>query len=793
MTRASGSKPARFGYGLRERLLLSFIAISGFAVIAAVVGNYAFYAIGEALHQVTDKSVPPAIATLELAQRTERVVAAGPALLNVTTVEELRTASSALEQEFIEAERIISQLPRQGVSGAELDKILDVFIRVTANLESLKSAVQTRIAAADRKSWLLRDTFDVYNQFHNIWTPKFNELKEQILALQRVLDAARSSPEERLATINHLITAIRDLTPLEQIQQQAAIAFEALVRAASAGTPADLDSTRAQAEAAVRRIDDVVFDVSFALIVSRLRSNAVGSASIVAARQVELEAVQEGRRLTAENLVLSTQLNNAVAALVATSQRSIATATEQTRSVQELGRFGLAVVVALSLIGSALIGWLYVSRNIVARLTALSDRMLTLAKGDLKSPLPQGGTDEIGRMAEALGVFRATAIEMEETNLREIREARTRLTEAIETISEGFSLYDAEDKLIVCNSRYRELFASHADVMVPGTTFETILRTATERGLITDAEGRREAWIAERLAHHRAPSEPHVQHRSDGRWVQVSERKTANGGVVAIYADITEIKRREAELAAARDAADEANRTKSSFLANMSHELRTPLNAILGYAELILDSVYGEAPDKMREVLDRIQRNGRHLLGLINDVLDLSKIEAGQLTLSLADYSLKEVVQSVYSAVEALAKEKQIALKVEVPPQLPAARGDERKLTQVLLNLVGNAIKFTDAGEVAIKATAANASFTVAVRDTGPGIAEAEQAKIFEEFQQADSSITRKKGGTGLGLAIAKRLIELHGGRLWVESSPGHGSTFSFTLPTKVEEQARPS
>jgi signal transduction histidine kinase len=237
----------------------------------------------------------------------------------------------------------------------------------------------------------------------------------------------------------------------------------------------------------------------------------------------------------------------------------------------------------------------------------------------------------------------------------------------------------------------------------------------------------------------------------------------------------------------------EASQHKSQFLANMSHELRTPLNAILGYTELILDSVYGDTPDKMREVLDRIQRNGRHLLGLINDVLDLSKIEAGQLNLSLADYSLKDVVQSVYSAVEALAKEKHIALKVEVPPHLPAARGDERKLTQVLLNLVGNAIKFTDTGEVAIKASAANGSFTVAVRDTGPGIAEAEQAKIFEEFQQADSSITKKKGGTGLGLAIAKRIVELHGGRIWVESRPGHGSTFSFTLPTKVEQQARPA
>jgi signal transduction histidine kinase len=225
----------------------------------------------------------------------------------------------------------------------------------------------------------------------------------------------------------------------------------------------------------------------------------------------------------------------------------------------------------------------------------------------------------------------------------------------------------------------------------------------------------------------------------------------------------------------------------------MSHELRTPLNAVLGYTELILDDVYGETPAKMREVLDRIQRNGKHLLGLINDVLDLSKIEAGQLTLALADYSMQEVVASVHSAVESLAKEKHIALKVELAPELPVAHGDERKLTQVLLNLVGNAIKFTDQGEVAIKASAANGSITVAVRDSGPGIAEADQAKIFQEFQQADSSVTRQKGGTGLGLTISKRIVELHGGHIWVESSPGHGSTFTFALPVTVAQQARPA
>jgi len=232
-----------------------------------------------------------------------------------------------------------------------------------------------------------------------------------------------------------------------------------------------------------------------------------------------------------------------------------------------------------------------------------------------------------------------------------------------------------------------------------------------------------------------------------------------------------------------------ASQHKSQFLANMSHELRTPLNAILGYTELILDDIYGETPAKMRGVLERVQRNGKHLLGLINDVLDLSKIEAGQLTLALADYSLKDVVHSVFVAVESLADEKKLALRIEVPNNLPTGRGDERRLTQVLLNLVGNAIKFTDQGEVAIKASATNGAYTLSVCDTGPGIAPGDQAKIFEEFQQADSSATKKKGGTGLGLSIARRIIELHGGKIWVESEIGKGATFSINLPVKVEQQ----
>jgi signal transduction histidine kinase/CHASE3 domain sensor protein len=258
----------------------------------------------------------------------------------------------------------------------------------------------------------------------------------------------------------------------------------------------------------------------------------------------------------------------------------------------------------------------------------------------------------------------------------------------------------------------------------------------------------------------------------------------ANQSVLAIEnAELfEELERKGAELA-------EASRHKSEFLANMSHELRTPLNAVLGYAELIQDGIYGEVSAKMQGVLERIQQNGRHLLGLINDVLDLSKIEAGQLSLSPVDYSMRELVLDVVSATEALAAEKQLALEVDVPADLPHGRGDERRLTQVLMNLVSNAIKFTEAGSVRIRAKVEDGSFLVAVTDTGVGIAPEDRERIFEEFQQVDSSSTRKKGGTGLGLAIAKRIVELHGGRIWVDSTPGQGSTFAFTLPLSAEKQ----
>jgi signal transduction histidine kinase len=248
-----------------------------------------------------------------------------------------------------------------------------------------------------------------------------------------------------------------------------------------------------------------------------------------------------------------------------------------------------------------------------------------------------------------------------------------------------------------------------------------------------------------------------------------------------------EVQARTRELAKTVEDLEIASQHKNQFVANMSHELRTPLAAILGYAEHIQEGFYEPQGPKSLDALTRIRSNGKHLLGLINTVLDIAKIESGQFTLNMSEYAIESVVETVRAATESLAQNKKLTLTTSVDKSLPIGLGDEQRLTQVLLNLVGNAIKFTDAGEVRVRATTADNHFAVSVADTGPGIPEDHQARIFEQFHQVDSSNTKAKGGTGLGLAIAKQIVEMHGGRIWVESTLGKGSTFQMELPIRAE------
>ena len=232
----------------------------------------------------------------------------------------------------------------------------------------------------------------------------------------------------------------------------------------------------------------------------------------------------------------------------------------------------------------------------------------------------------------------------------------------------------------------------------------------------------------------------------------------------------------------------EASKAKSNFLANMSHELRTPMNAILGFVEMMLDDIYGEVPSHLKEPLTDVQTNGKHLLHLINDVLDLSKIEAGRMELVLAEYSVQDVVETVRASLQSLALEKGLAFETTVGDDIPLALGDGKRIAQCLMNLVGNALKFSKQGRVAVSVQQQGANLLYRVTDTGIGIPKEELDNIFVEFQQLDTAITREFSGTGLGLNITKKFVEMHGGRIWVESELGKGSTFSFSIPHRVNE-----
>ncbi len=231
-----------------------------------------------------------------------------------------------------------------------------------------------------------------------------------------------------------------------------------------------------------------------------------------------------------------------------------------------------------------------------------------------------------------------------------------------------------------------------------------------------------------------------------------------------------------------------ASQAKSEFLANMSHELRTPMNAILGFTEMILDDIYGDVPPEVRGPIQDVRTCGQQLLRLINDVLDLSKIEAGRMELSLTEYSVQEVVETARTSLRALAEEKGLEFTADVQPDIPLAYGDGKRITQCLTNLVGNALKFTKRGGVVIGARLEGDQIVYSVADTGIGIPSDQLDHIFGEFLQVDSSISREFGGTGLGLSITKTFVELHGGRIWVESEPGRGSTFRFAIPLRIAQ-----
>ena len=367
----------------------------------------------------------------------------------------------------------------------------------------------------------------------------------------------------------------------------------------------------------------------------------------------------------------------------------------------------------------------------------------------------------------------------------EVQRASALLRGSIDALDDAYALFDADDRMVLCNQPYRDLYPLCADLIQPGARFEDIIRVGAERGQYAEAIDRVGAWVAERMAIHRQPSSQLTQRLGDGRILRIGERRMADGHTVGYRVDITEFVR-------ATEAAQEASRAKSQFLANMSHEIRTPMNAILGMLALLKKTAL---TTRQADYAGKTEGAARSLLGLLNDILDFSKVEAGKMTLDLHPFRPDQLLRDLAVILAANTGGKQIEVLFDIDPLLPQVLvGVAMRLQQVLINLGGNAIKFTAQGEVVVSVTvvqrrAGAVTLEVAVRDSGIGIAPEHQQRIFSGFAQAEASTTRRFGGTGLGLAICQRLVGLMDGELRLDSELGRGSRFHFRIELALGDE----
>ena len=360
-------------------------------------------------------------------------------------------------------------------------------------------------------------------------------------------------------------------------------------------------------------------------------------------------------------------------------------------------------------------------------------------------------------------------------------------------MAQGIAMYDADHKLVTWNSLFVEYLEMPEEFLGTDRTFSDYIRYIGARGEFGD-NADIDAELEKRLEmlgrHH-----SFERVRPDGTVLEVRRDPVPGGGFIAIYTDITERKKREAEIQAAKDAAELASRVKSEFLANMSHELRTPLNAIIGYSEILLEDAADRGDMASAGDLEKIRAAGRHLLGLINDVLDLSKIEAGRMDVYLEQVHLSRLMDDVKTIVEPMVRKNGNTLVIDCPINIGSLRTDLTKLKQSLINLLSNAAKFTTKGSVTLRIAREESGdgqswVTFAVIDNGIGMTSEQVSRLFQAFTQADSSTTRNFGGTGLGLTITKHFCAMLGGSIDIKSKAGEGSTFTIRLPDEGAHHA---
>ena len=803
----TGDVAIRSRLGVRGRLLLAFFGISAFAVLGGGAALYSFHGIDQVLSLITQRRIPVVVQSQEISQHAERITAAAPALLTVASQTEMDQWWRGISTEVITLNELLTHLRKDGVDSATLQSLESDVEGLRSNLQALDQLMRDRLVLGEQKKEVLSKSIQVAAELQNLLAPWVSDMDERIAQWRRITVDPNASVERRTAADREFEKSLAWFRALQTSEVLASSISDLLQRAASTddASAAAIGGFRTrQAVNELERLANLLDPKPRSVMmetITRLHPYTAGADSVASLRRRELALTESATQLLAKNTDLSKRLAATVHNLVTGARTEIDNANAQALGVVKFSTFAVITAVVLSIISSTLIVWLYVSRNIVRRLTVLSNGMLAIAGGSLHAPVAAEGGDEVAAMGRAVEVFRRNTLERDEL-LSERAQAAARLEKLVDertgelqqregvlrvtfdNMTHGVIMFDAQLRLASWNRQLAQMLDLPDSFFAQKPSFADFIRYLAERGEYGSAniDAKIQRFIADVNRHY-----SFERTRPNGTVLEIRHNPLPEGGIVIIYSDITERKSNEEALKVARDHAEAMSRTKSSFLANMSHELRTPLNAIIGLTEMMVKNAARFGTEKAQEPLQRVNHAGTHLLGLINQVLDLSKIEAGKLELNPQTVQLAPLIKDVVDTAGQLAEQNKNRLVVDAQENLGSLTVDPMRLRQVLLNLLSNACKFTKAGEVKLAARkVSNGSSFVefAVSDTGIGMTAEQQAKLFEEFTQADRTTAQHFGGTGLGLAITRKLARMMGGDVTVASEPGKGSVFTVRLPS---------
>ncbi len=765
--------PHRIRFGVAFRLFGALLANALFALAAIATALYAFGQYREGFDHLAQKSLPTLIAASELAERSQALSANAPNLAVADTHFARQAVSQSLGNQLQAIAEVSERLKALAPSTTGLEQLLRTQVSLKQNLETLDRFVSERIEADSSVVSLMLRLRNLASSVHAADAAQLSQiLGEGTRAEFSDYHSAMSAIDEAIAVALSTATA-NSTARLKRLQS-------------------DFDTLRTRAGETVGRLP-ASMAAPLVKAVQSLEQFGNGKQSVFEERARLFTSTSAARGALLEGQLLSSQFVASAQEVFSEVRRS--TSVQSEFFSDQISRYTRVFVImaGLCLLGAGVV-LAYVNRSIVVRLRALSESMRARSEGR-NVPIPIKGSDELTDMARATQFFTA-AIERRE---QEARDSEQRLLAILDTSPIGVTVATLSGQMLFRSTRSVELSGyarevNAANLYADPARRKEFLDLLDRHGGFRDQEAEfvrpdgTRWWTLVSMAQIKFENQDcYVSWAYD-----ITARKTAEESMRrardAAESALADLRDAQRALELARDAAEEANRTKSSFLANMSHELRTPLNAIIGYSEILREDAEDKGDTEPVEDLKKIEGAGRHLLGLINNILDLSKIEAGKMDMFIEEVDVRALVDEVVSIVTPLVGKNENKLELVCPADIGSFRSDQTKVKQALLNLLSNASKFTSKGMLTLAVSRqSGAKIAFCVSDTGLGMTEEQRGKLFQAFSQADASTTKRFGGTGLGLAITKHFCIMLGGDVTVESMPGVGSTFTIILPDNSE------